>query len=227
MDPEHLAGLRLLQLADSALPIGAAAHSFGLETLTSEGLLDTEHMESFLRDYLVEMAPLEGAFCRSAHRLGAGPEFSVDGWVDLNRRVSARKPARESRVAAATLGRRFLGLLLDLGEWPRLRLARERAAAVYPSTAFGLAGAVLGLEEEATVLAFLHQATAGSISACQRLLPLGQTRAARLLWDLKPLILELAAQSRAANPGEVPSFPALLELGAMRHPDLSTRLFIS
>src|SRR5690349_19120494 len=104
MRSEHLASLRLLQLADSALPIGATAHSFGLETLVAEGLLDAPQLESFLADYLAETGVLEASACHAAHRMATGASFSTEHWLDLNRRLGARKPARESRVAAATLG---------------------------------------------------------------------------------------------------------------------------
>src|SRR5258708_24842882 len=61
--------LRLNQLADSALPIGAAAHSFGLESLVEDGALKVENLMPLLHDYLLETGTLESAYCRAAHAI--------------------------------------------------------------------------------------------------------------------------------------------------------------
>jgi urease accessory protein len=116
MHTDHLALLELMHLADSALPVGTAAHSFGLEALIAEEKLDVLHLESFLHDYLEEAGIVEGAFCRLGYRLASLEDqavFSVE-WLDLNDRLSALKTARESRAASAALGRRFLQLFLSL-----------------------------------------------------------------------------------------------------------------
>ncbi len=213
--------LRLLQLADSALPIGAMAHSFGIEKLAAEGLLKVEELESFFEAYLEEIGPLEGAFARQAHGLAGA--WSRERWVELNRRLSALKLAREGRAASTTLGRRVLDLVAGLGEWSVLCEALAASVETHYCAAFGLAGGALGFDVQATVMAYLHQSVAGLISACQRLMPLGQRQAAQMLWDLKP------AMARAAEVGidHVSAFAPLLEVAAMRHPWLATRLFIS
>lgn len=243
MDDKHVRQLRLMQLADSALPIGAAAHSFGLETLVAEEFLTVAQLELFLCDYLGEAGAQEGAFCRAAHKLAmevssAKRAFRAIDWLDLNRRLSARKPARESRAASATLGRRLLQLVSEIDQQPLLAAAAQAAQQTgvdaHYCTAFGLTGGALELAEETTVLTYLQQSLAGLVSACQRLLPLGQTQAQRLLWQLKPMLVIVAGMSRDGDSAcdsvacaEAYSFTPLLDLGAMRHPTLATRLFIS
>jgi urease accessory protein len=46
--------LQLLHLAASALPVGAAAHSFGLEALVAENGLEVADLFLFFQEYLQE-----------------------------------------------------------------------------------------------------------------------------------------------------------------------------
>jgi urease accessory protein len=237
MQLDNLQFLRLLQLADSALPIGATAHSFGLETLTVEEHLEAPQLEAFLGEYMRETGGLEAAFCRLAYRLVVQyrhDEMALGtSWGELNAQLDAYKTARESRVASMTLGRRLLQLVVSLTEHAApaivLRQAKTQSGTCHYCAAFGLTGATLGMDETTTVLAYLHQSLAGLISACQRLLPLGQSQAGAMLWRLKSTLLEIATASevQALHPEDITVFTPLLDLGSMRHPYLMTRLFIS
>lgn len=234
---DDLALLRLMHLADSALPIGSTAHSFGLETLVVEGVLSVERLEAFLRDYFQENGALECLFCRSGYRLTAEPDTCVARCLALNARLSALKTARESRVASTTLGRRFLQLVQTLEERPVLQRILQEAKVAGGEThycvAFGLVGGILVVDEMATLLAYLQQSLLGLISACQRLMPLGQSQASGIAWRLKPLLIAIAQRVHTI-PGDDEAllnydavFTPLLDLGSMCHPTLKTRLFIS
>lgn len=201
--------LELLQLADSALPVGSAAHSFGLETLAEDGVLHPGNLDVFLRDHLEETGVLEGSFVRRAWR---GEDLGR-----LSSELDARRPARESREASLKMGRRFVELFNTLS-------AAELTSSLHYPVAFGAAGAILRVPEESITQAYLQQSVTGLISACQRLMPLGQVAASRILWNLRPAMLNVVSISETL---ESPCFNPLPELGSMRHRLLETRLFIS
>src|SRR5271154_5465583 len=98
----ELVELRRLHLADSPLPIGGLAHSFGLESLVAAELLSVRELPEFLRGFLEEAGLLEAVFCREGHQLGS--EMNLEGfardWLALNERLTAMKPARESRAGS-------------------------------------------------------------------------------------------------------------------------------
>ena len=234
--PDETSLLRLLQLADSALPVGGSAHSYGLETLAQEGSLAPENLEDFLRDYLEETGVLDAAFVRRAWSgvgfttNGRGPHWdqrptpqneafdrslAVAARQALSAEYGARRLARESRDASLKLGRRLAGLVDDVFSAPLFE------PGLHYCIVFGAAGALFGASQNATVLGFLHQSIAGLVSACQRLMPLGQSAAARILWNLK------LAMVAAARCEEVWCFSPYPELASMRHGSLGTRLFIS
>jgi urease accessory protein len=216
MPTDPLALLRFLQLADSALPVGAAAHSFGLESLVEDGLLNSDGLEAFLRDYLEENGALDAYYCRVGYRISPGVG---EDWRCLNRSLSARRLPRESRDGSLTLGRRFLRLAAVLVPDSGLPVEGHHVSA------FGWVARAVGVDEQSAVLGWLHQSVAAAVSAMQRLAPLGQTRAAEILWSLKPLMIRVG--NAGESDGAPQCFAPVPEIAGMRHPKLPTRLFIS
>jgi len=237
--------LNLLHLADSAFPVGAHAHSYGLETLVTEGAVtDAETLRALLRlQLLAVLARTDLVALRWAHDLAG--THNVAALRRLDAELSALKPVREWREGSSGAGRRMLvtarGFLAAArerdddgrdGEAVVDALARDAdadAAVVGPhhALAYGVVGRALGIDADALARAYAFGVVAASVSAAVRLIPLGQTAAQAALHALKGACAEAARVSSTHPRDDMGGGLPLLDIAGMRHERAPARLFIS
>jgi urease accessory protein len=221
----------LLQLCDTALPIGAYAFSSGLETYTQRGLI---HDVATLQECLE--AILHHAV-HSGHLLPVALAYraTVAGdWAQLERldqQLTAMKHARELREASVKMGQ---GLLRLAGQvWPgpsveRLHmLCQQQRVTGHQTLVLGVLGCQLGYEERIIIEAAGYQWLSSMISAALRLLPIGQVAGQRLLTALLPHLPLIADDIRQQGWDDLFGTAPEFDIRAMQHETLYSRLFQS
>jgi urease accessory protein len=183
--------LRLLQLGDSALPVGGYTHSWGLEAALSRGLVsDAESLERWVRSWLRHaVGPLEGvavAACCHAARAGDLEEVRRG-----NALLAASLTPPTIRAASRDMGDELMSLA-GTWLWSADAVSRLPAAAWHHAAAFGFLAAVAGASPRDAALVYLHQAALGMIGAGVRAAPIGHTHGQQILAYLHPDVEELA-----------------------------------
>jgi urease accessory protein len=212
--------LRLLQLFDSQFPVGAFAHSGGLETYAARGGSLPE-----LRQVL--RAQIELGWGRSElaaawlawHAAGGGDAAALDR---LGLTLDAMKVVPAIRDMSRGLGRRTLDLLRRLHPDGVPVIPHPHHAIV-----IGVAGRCLGLEARPLLLAFAHSLAAGTLASAVRCMPVAPAQAQSLLIEMQPRLG--AAVTRAIDDPEGSLFTctAALDLRSHQQASLHTRLFQS
>ena len=223
--------LSLLQFADGLFPAGAYAHSFGLESyVQSAEVSDAAGVEAFLRSYLEgAVAPTDAVALLCASR--ASKTADLPTCFALDETLDAMKTASELRDASRQMGRQTLrvanhlpcpGLLTEFSE----AVAKDLTPGHHP-VIFGMIGGVMAWPAREMVSAYLYSTSAALVGAALRLLPLGQLAGQRILWNVKPLIANLAEDAQDKTQADMWSFAPALEVASMHHAMLDARLFRS
>jgi urease accessory protein len=227
--PSHF--LALLQLCDTALPIGAYTFSNGLETYTQQGLIAEvttlqEWLEAILHHTVHNSHLLPVAL---AHR------FTTAGdWTQLERldqHLTAMKHARELREASVKTGQGLLRLAVQVWPGPAVErlhgLYQQHRLVAHQALVLGVIGCQLGYEERIIIEAAGYQWLSSMISAALRLLPIGQLAGQRLLTTLLPHLPVIADAIRRQGREDLSSAALELDIRAMQHETLYSRLFQS
>lgn len=213
-------------------PSGAFAHSYGLEQLAREHVVQTpDDLQRFVESLLRQtLAPCDAvAALRSFEAARAGDVAFV---VDADRAFLRTKAAYELRAASLATGRRLLNEVSPHVDAPFLReyallLKTDRSLGTQP-VAFGVVCAALGVDDaESAVAALLLLSVTGVLQASMRLLPISHRDVQATLHHLRPVIAALASGVVGGGARPLRSFQPIQDIASMRHEAASARLFAS
>jgi urease accessory protein len=214
---------RLFQLFDSQFPVGAFAHSGGLETYGQAGAGLGELRELLRAQIELGWGRAELAAASLAWSAAARPAPSR-ALALLGTRISAHKVVPSIRDTSLRLGRRTLTLLERLypGVFQTVVIEPTHHALV-----IGAGGQLLGLPLRELLVAYSHSMIASSIATATRCMPVSPAQGQELIVELQPALE--AALSRAIDATEDDLFTCTpgLDIRCHQQGGLKTRLFQS
>jgi urease accessory protein len=216
--------LSLLQLSDPALPIGAYAHSAGLETYVQAGIVrDPVTAGDFVREMLAtSIRYTDAALLALSHEATLQKDWQR--LTVLDQLCEAVKIPKEIRLASSKLGTRLLKIVRGFGHavpaGPPVPLRH------YP-VIFGYASAILDIPLAETLTGYYYNAAAGMVTNCVKLIPIGQQDGQELLFSLQPLIGELVAAGLQPDEGLIGLCCTGFDIRCMQHEQLYSRLYMS
>jgi urease accessory protein len=207
--------LTLTQWLSPAYPVGSFAWSHGLESAVRDGQVrDADSLTDWLSVVLDH-----GAGRTDAILLCAAARASAVDLAGVAALAAALQPSRERLAETMGQGRAFAATTravwgFDLPDMP------------YP-VAVGRAAGLAGMPVVPVAQVFLQMMLSNLVQAAQRLMPLGQTAAQRVLAGLSPGCSAVAAGAALATLDDIGGAALAVDVASMRHEVMEPRMFRS
>ena len=213
--------LAALHLASPALPVGGFAYSQGLERAIEDRLVaDEAGALRWIGDLLLlSLARFEAPlWLRAFDACAAGDSAAL---ARCNDELLAARETAEQRAESQQMGASLVRLLPALGVEPP---ALEPIA--YPA-AFACACALLGVDREAGLTAYLWAWVENQVLVAVKAVPLGQQAGQRMLMALHPPLVQAVAVAAELPDEELGSAAVNFALASARHETQYSRLYRS
>lgn len=218
----HLA--RLLHLADSALPTGSFAYSYGLESSLTFGLVRSEtEFRAYLYSFLQQVMSFEIPFITSA----AGS--SAEELPALLTEYDAQLLTPALHRASLTQGKNWLKLLatfyLEAGLEALSTTLTQQQLPPHLVPLFGLSLGRIGFAVADIQATYLHLALRDQLSAAIRLGFIGPMAGHQLQHDFYGVFDNLLSAADIRPYTEATRCTVLLDVAQMLHDNIYSRLF--
>lgn len=221
---------RLLQMGDSAFPIGGFSFSAGLEGAVSSGMVTTtEELSDYTRTSVVNAAHCDAIAALVAYR--AISQSHLEELPLIDQRVVELKLSPEMRTMTLRTGSRAMGLLRAMSHSSLV----ERWAAMVDSglglptlpVAQAVGGALFDIGEQGLFALHLYGTASVVLSASLRIMRVSHIDTQRILLGLAPLVDSLYNRYGGATLDDMWSFAPLLDVASSLHQQGSSRLFMN
>ena len=222
--------MRLAQLTDSALPVGAFSFSNGLETAAQTGLVhDAATLEEYVRDIVRQTARTDGIAALHAYRSRLREDY--DGIVEADRALMLCKMNTEARQMLRRMGRKLAELatlLVDDAAMSRWLDDAKRGAVEgsYP-VAQGILFAACGIAERGLVASHCYGSANMVLSAALRCVRVSHYDTQRILYRLSGQADAIYDEISDMEIDEMHAFAPQADILASMHEKGMSRMFMN
>jgi urease accessory protein len=227
MHEQFCSDLGLLQITDSAFPLGGFAFSYGLESMAKLGLIkDIAEFKKYLSNVLAQISSSELPFLNSAYNSALD---AYDALITIFERIDAFITVPCIRKGSITQGRSLLQIMKAVYpghdfhqfiQWLRLHDLPSHYAPI-----FGVVSRKIGFSHKETLSAYAYIALRDQVSAAIRLGLLGPHEAQAILRETLGCVNTNIDRAKDLSYDQAFKVAMALEIAQAHHPNLYSHLF--
>ncbi|MFC5050464.1 urease accessory protein UreF [Rubritalea spongiae] len=215
-----------MHYSDGVLPVGAYAHSMGLEGLVQQGVIQTAaDLGLFLERDVID------SLCRTdiplaGHAWRASAENDLQFLAELDALSLAARPSRQLREALSKIGRQQWKVYQQT--WSKQKDEELLSWKYYQSPV--VMGHIFQRERtpvEAVAWSLCYQTFSMVLQSALKLLPIGPRATQSLLHSALEVCCEKLGESLIVPIDEIGASNPMWDLAAARHEQAPARMFIS